>query len=139
MLSQNVSCSAVTNSLRPHGLKPIRLLCPRDFLGKDTGVRGLFLLQGIFLTQGSNPGLLHCRQILYHLGHQGSCLRFGTNSIIQNCIFSSQQSPVEKLCLFLSNSSVAGQAWVTCHSRSQIDSVSPASHGIGEIVAPQPK
>jgi len=30
------------------------------------------LLQGIFLTQGSNPGLLHCRQILYHLSHQGS-------------------------------------------------------------------
>ena len=31
-----------------------------------------FLLQGIFLTQGSNPGLLHCRQTLYHLRHQGS-------------------------------------------------------------------
>ena len=31
-----------------------------------------FLLQGIFPTQGSNPGLLHCRQILYHLNHQGS-------------------------------------------------------------------
>ena len=30
------------------------------------------LLQGIFPTQGSNPGLLHCRQILYHLSHQGS-------------------------------------------------------------------
>ena len=29
-------------------------------------------LQGIFLTQGSNPGLLHCRQILYRLSHQGS-------------------------------------------------------------------
>ena len=31
-----------------------------------------FRLQGIFLTQGSNPGLLHCRQILYHLSYQGS-------------------------------------------------------------------
>ena len=31
-----------------------------------------FLLQGIFPTQGSNPGLLHCRQIFYHLSHQGS-------------------------------------------------------------------
>ena len=30
------------------------------------------LLQGIFLTQGWNPGLLHCRQILYHLNHKGS-------------------------------------------------------------------
>ena len=33
------------------------------------------LLQGIFLTQGSNPGLPHCRQILYHLSHQGSLQR----------------------------------------------------------------
>ena len=31
-----------------------------------------FHLQGIFLTQGSNPGLLHCRQFLYHLSYQGS-------------------------------------------------------------------
>ena len=32
------------------------------------------LLQGIFLTQGSNPGLLHCRRILYHLSHQVAIL-----------------------------------------------------------------
>ena len=38
--------------------------CPWDFQGKDTGVGCHFLLQGIFPTQGSNPGLLHCRQIL---------------------------------------------------------------------------
>jgi len=31
-----------------------------------------FLLQGMFPTQGSNPGLSHCRQTLYHLSHQGS-------------------------------------------------------------------
>uniref|UniRef100_A0A8B9YL87 Nucleophosmin n=1 Tax=Bos mutus grunniens TaxID=30521 RepID=A0A8B9YL87_BOSMU len=37
-----------------------------------TGVGCHALLQGIFPTQGSNPGLLHCRQILYHLSHQGS-------------------------------------------------------------------
>ena len=43
-----------------------------DSLGKNTGVGCHALLQGIFLTQGSNPGLLHCRQILYHLSHQGS-------------------------------------------------------------------
>ena len=39
-------------------------LCPWDFPGKITGVDCLFLLQGIFPTQGSNTGLLHCRQIL---------------------------------------------------------------------------
>ena len=39
---------------------------------KNTGVGGLSLLQQIFLTQESNQGLLHCRQILYHLRYQGS-------------------------------------------------------------------
>ena len=48
-----------------------RLLHPWDFLGKSTGVGCHFLLQGILPTQGSNPGLLHCRQTLYHLSHQG--------------------------------------------------------------------
>ena len=47
-----------------------RLLCPWDFPGKSTGVGCHFLLQGIFPTQGSNPGLSHCRQTLYHLSHQ---------------------------------------------------------------------
>ena len=61
----------MSNSLRPHGLEPTRFLCPWDFPGKSTGV-GCHLLQGIFLTQGSNPGLLHCRQTLYHLSHQGN-------------------------------------------------------------------
>ena len=40
--------------------------------GKNTGVGSHFLLQGIFLTQESKPGLLHCGQILHHLSHQGS-------------------------------------------------------------------
>ena len=44
---------------------------PWDFPGKDTGVGCHLLLQGIFLTQGSNPGLLHCRQILYLLSYKG--------------------------------------------------------------------
>ena len=45
---------------------------PWDFPGKSAGVDCHFLLQGIFLTQESNPGLLHCRQMLYRLSHQGS-------------------------------------------------------------------
>ena len=40
--------------------------------GQNTGVVSLSLLQGIFPTQGSNPGLLHCRRILDQLRHQGS-------------------------------------------------------------------
>ena len=59
--------SEVTQSsatLRPHGLKPTKLLRPWDSPGKNTGVGCHFLLQGIFPTQGSNPGLPHCRQPL---------------------------------------------------------------------------
>ena len=40
--------------------------------GKNTGVGCQILCQGIFPIQGLNPGLLHCRRILYHLSHQGS-------------------------------------------------------------------
>ena len=42
----------------------MRLLCPWSFPGKSAGVGCHFLLQGIFPTQGSNPGLLHCKQTL---------------------------------------------------------------------------
>ena len=66
MLPHCLVTSVVSNSLPPHVLQPARLLCPWDFLGKNTTVGCHALLQGIFLTQGSNPGLLHCRQILYH-------------------------------------------------------------------------
>ena len=70
--SESVSHSVVSDFLRPHGLQPTRLLCPWNFPGKNTGVGCLFLFHGIFLTQGSNLGLLHCRQIPYHLSHLGS-------------------------------------------------------------------
>ena len=57
-------CNPMDHSLpgsSVHGVSP----------GKNTGVGCHALLQGIFPTQGSNPGLLHCRRILYHLSHQG--------------------------------------------------------------------
>ena len=59
-------CSVVSDSLWPCGLEPARLLCLWDYPGKSTGVGCHFLLQGIFLTQGLNWDLLHCRWILYH-------------------------------------------------------------------------
>ena len=64
----------MSNSVWPNGQQPTRLLCPWDSLGKNTGVGCHALLQGIFLTLGSNPDLLHCRQILYQLSHKGSPL-----------------------------------------------------------------
>jgi len=71
-LTHSQSHSDVSDSLRAHGLQPARLLCPWDFPGKNTGVGCHSHLQEIFLIQGSNLSLLHCRQILYHLNHQGS-------------------------------------------------------------------
>ena len=56
-------------SLRLHGPKPTRLLCPWDFPSKNTGVGCHFLLQEIFPTQELNVGLPHFRQTLYHLSH----------------------------------------------------------------------
>ena len=48
------------------------MVCPWDCLGKNTGMSCHSFLQGICPTQGSNQDLLHCRQILYCLSHQGS-------------------------------------------------------------------
>ena len=71
----SILCLATQSCLTlwdPHGLYPASLFCPWDSPGKNTGVGCHALLQGIFPTQGPNPGLLHCRQILYRLSHQGS-------------------------------------------------------------------
>ena len=106
--------AVVSNSLWPHGLQSVRVLCPWGFSRqeywsglprpppgdcpnpgnkarspalqadslpseppgkpKKTGVGSLPLLQGIFLTQGLNQGLLHCRRIFYQLIHQRSMI-----------------------------------------------------------------
>ena len=64
---ENESCSVVSDSLQPQGL-----YSPWNSPGQNTGVGGLSLLQGIFPTQGLNPGLWSCRQILYQLSHKGN-------------------------------------------------------------------
>ena len=55
-----------------------------EFSGKNTGVHCYSLLQGIFPTQGLNLGFQHCRQILYHLSHQGSPLKAFQFSSVQS-------------------------------------------------------
>ena len=67
-----VSRSVMSNSLWPYGLLPTRLLCAWDSPDKNSGMDSHSLLQGLFPTQGSNPGLLNCRKILYHQRNQGS-------------------------------------------------------------------
>ena len=80
--SENESRSVMSEPLQPHGL-----YSPRNSPGQNTGVGSLSLLQGSFPTQGLNPGLPHCRQILYQLSHQGSpykCL-VQLSSVGQSC------------------------------------------------------
>ena len=60
----------MSDFLRLHALQPPSLLCPWNSPGKNAGVGCHSLLQGIFLTLGSNPSLLHCRHILYCPSHQ---------------------------------------------------------------------
>ena len=67
LMKWSESSSVVSDSLWLH-----RLYSPWNSPGQNTGVSSLSLLQGIFPTQGSNPGLPHCRQILYQLSHRRS-------------------------------------------------------------------
>ena len=62
-LKRNES-ESVSHSVESSSLQPARLLCPWSSPGKNIGMGSHALLQRNFLTQGSNPGLLHCRQIL---------------------------------------------------------------------------
>ena len=85
------------SSLLSRGQYPARLLCPWDFAGKNTGVDYHFLFQGVCPPHGSNPHLLHRRQILYHcatrtflnlycihvlLGHHLLCISCGPGIVL---------------------------------------------------------
>ena len=69
-----LSRSVMFDSMWLYGLQPTRLLCPWDSPGKNPGVRCHALLQGIFQTQGSNPGLL-CL-LLIHWGNLGGDIKY---------------------------------------------------------------
>ena len=67
------SCSVMCNSLRPHGLyRPWNSPGQNIWVGSLSLLQGIFPTQGIFLTQESNPGIPHCRWILYQSSHKGS-------------------------------------------------------------------
>ena len=72
------SRSVMSDSLQPHGL-----YSSWNSPGLNTGLGSLLLLQGIFPTQGSNQGLVHCRQILYQLNHKGSPMSLTQYALIK--------------------------------------------------------
>ena len=84
--SESESCSVVSDSLWPHGL-----YSPWNSPGQNTGVGSLSLLQGIFPTQGSNPGLPHCRWFLYQPQGKPKNTGVGSLSLIQQ-IFPTEES-----------------------------------------------
>ena len=81
--SVQFSLSVMSDSLWPHGL-----YSPWYALGQNSGVGSLSLLQGIFPTQGLNPGLPHCWQILYQLSHKPLQFIVTKNNYFFNCIIS---------------------------------------------------
>ena len=95
------SRSVVSDSLQPHGL-----YSAWNSPGQNPGVGSLSLLQGIFPTQGWNPGLLHCRRILYQLNVScvcNLCQAFGLerNTEPQTCMDSQVSEPSFQLVIFL--------------------------------------
>ena len=64
-----LSCSVMSSLCNPMDYSLPGSSVNRDSLGRNTGVGCHALLQGSLPTQGANPGLLHCRQILYCLSH----------------------------------------------------------------------
>ena len=90
-----------------------------EFSRPEYRVSSRSLLQEIFPTQGSNPGLPHCRQILYHLSHQGSP---GNHGIELNVKLLHTRKPRNQ-----SDSDIAGkQDLMDCHTGQQHMKASPS-------------
>ena len=112
---ESISHSAVSDSLLSHGLLSARLFCSWTSPGKDTdGVGSHSLLLGIFFTQGSNSGLLHCRQVVNHLSHQGSLSLALVFSFLPGILYCTSISPSFPLHRVISGLSFRTQ--FRCHS-----------------------
>ena len=116
------------SSLQLHGLQPTRLLCPWDSPGKNTGAGCHFLLQGIFPTQGLNPYfpcLLHCRQILYPLSHQGSQCSFSIANCNSESCFRSAPPKLEENEVFVLGACTSSEPAVQDIAGGCLQSLSP--------------
>ena len=87
MKSESESRSVLSHSLKPHGLSS-----PWNSPGQNTGVGSLSLFQGIFPTQGSNPGLSHFRQIVYQRSQGKPKYTGGSSLVLLEQIFPTQES-----------------------------------------------
>ena len=103
----------------------LRFLCPWYFSGKNTGVGCYSLLQGIFLTQGSNLGLLHCRQILYHLSHCCCCCQ--VTSVVSDSVRPNRQQPE---CMKVKSESEVAQSCITLSNPMDCSLPGSSVHGI---------
>ena len=117
--SESESRSVVSDSLWPRGL-----YSPWNSPGQNTGVGSLSLLQGIFPTQGSNPGLLHWRQLLYQLSHKGSPNIHNTEMIKCRKLMGIK---VKRMALEKGRSALVRKCW------------SPTTKGKGKAGSLQPK
>ena len=107
-------------------------LCAWNSLGKNTGVGCPSLLQGIVLTQGLNPGLLHCRQILYHLSHQKCGNNFNNIAYVAQWV---QFSPVTQSCPTLCNSMDCSAPRFPIHHQ-LLELAQTYVHPVGDAIQP---
>ena len=96
----------MSNSLGPHGL-----YSPWNSSNQNTEVGSLSLLQGIFLTQDLNWGLLYCRQILYQLSYQGSPIYLHLIFTKCICMYAYGKGNGNPLWYFCLENSMDGGAW----------------------------
>ena len=113
-----VKVSQSCQTLWLHGLNS-----PWDSPGQSAGVGSHSLLRGIFLTQGSNLGLLHCRWTLHQLSHQGSlCIQFSSvQSLSRVRLFATPRIAARQASLSITNSR-------SLLKLMPIESVMPSSH-----------
>ena len=105
------SLSVVSDSLRPHGLQPTRLLCPWNSLGKKTGVGSHSLLQGTFPVQGLNLGLIERTSLVAQMVKRLPTMR---ETQVQSL---GQEDPLEKEMATHSSTLAWKIPWTEEHSR----------------------
>ena len=114
----------MSDSVRPQRRQPTRLPRPWDSPGKNTGVGCYFLLQGIFLTQGSNLHLLHWQVDSYPLYHQGSLAFFFLRLIFNGCAGRTECMRLETILHMVDISRIKENAY-----RSRCSRLSRSGHG----------